>query len=239
MKRIIITEEQYKRNFINEADKGIFNPYELDRMQNYTDRYEYCYEYLGEPIGEGSSRVVFQIDDERVIKLSNNEDLDDIGVEQNKLEWQIIQDKRDVDLFPKGFYASKKYTWIIVEYVIPIYMNGENEDEQEKLFLQGCGVPFNEYLSFINAISTLQKNDEEDDITYDDDYYSYYEDIVNKLAKKYPFLNRISSYMNYYNVNNGDLSRIEHYGLVKRNGKIILVLLDFGLNNDIWEEFYS
>ena len=236
MKKIIITEKQYKF-LIGEAAMDGFNPYDITRQYNIGDKYEYCCKYLGEPIGEGSSRSVFQIDDDRVLKLSID---DPNGKRQNKLEWDVIAGKRQSDLFPKGFYAAKNYSWIIVEYVIPLLTDGEDEESAKKSFLKLSGVPFDTFCDFAEFVTILQKNDsDDDDIEYDDEYYSYYEEKVDMLKKQYPYLNKMADYMNYYHITEGDLTKLEHYGMVNRDGKTLLVLLDFGLNYDIWKEFYS
>jgi hypothetical protein len=37
----------------------------------------------------------------------------------------------------------------------------------------------------------------------------------------------------------GDLMRLNSYGIVNRNGEDIIVIIDFGLTNDIYNEYYK
>ncbi len=37
----------------------------------------------------------------------------------------------------------------------------------------------------------------------------------------------------------GDLSRANSFGIVKRDGKDIIVIIDFGLTNSIYSEYYK
>jgi hypothetical protein len=37
----------------------------------------------------------------------------------------------------------------------------------------------------------------------------------------------------------GDLMRLNSYGIVNRNGEDIIVIIDFGLTHDIYDEYYK
>lgn len=67
MKVIFINESQKKRLF--EAYDGEFSFSELDRL-NLNGMYDYCLKHLGEPCGSGSSRLVFMLSDNIVLKLA-------------------------------------------------------------------------------------------------------------------------------------------------------------------------
>lgn len=70
MSNIVITESQYKRLF--EAAMDGFSLEQLSNIRSFRDRLAYCKQMLGPSIGKGSSRIVFQIDDEKVLKLAMN-----------------------------------------------------------------------------------------------------------------------------------------------------------------------
>ena len=44
---------------------------------------------------------------------------------------------------------------------------------------------------------------------------------------------------NYQLTTWGDLTRISSYGIVKRNGQEELVIIDFGLTEDVYNNFYG
>lgn len=58
----------------------------LTSLSSYKKRIAYCKQMLGQPIGNGSSRIVFQISDERVLKVAKNQK----GIAQNEAKWIYI-----------------------------------------------------------------------------------------------------------------------------------------------------
>ena len=57
----------------------------LDEIRSFRGRFKYCTEHLWNAIGKGSSRAVFQIDDEKILKLAINNK----GIMQNTAEGQL------------------------------------------------------------------------------------------------------------------------------------------------------
>jgi hypothetical protein len=52
-------------------------------------------------------------------------------------------------------------------------------------------------------------------------------------------LNSFYSYMTDYRVPIGDMIRIQNYGMTNRSGQPQIVLLDSGLNDDVWNNHYK
>ena len=77
---IILNSSQIKQ--LNEAMDNTFSFDELSSIKALSKRVLYCKQHLGNPIGNGSSRMVFQIDDEKVLKLAKNRK----GLAQNNVE---------------------------------------------------------------------------------------------------------------------------------------------------------
>ena len=82
MKIININESQKKRLF--EAYDGKFSFSELDKQEDLGNMDYYCYKHLGNSFAQGSSRVVYMLSDNFVLKLAYNK----AGIEQNKLEFE-------------------------------------------------------------------------------------------------------------------------------------------------------
>ena len=61
-------------------------------------------------IGSGSSRDVFEMNNEYVIKVARN----NAGIEQNKTEYKISNNKK-YDVFANVVYASNNYKFIIMK----------------------------------------------------------------------------------------------------------------------------
>ena len=80
MKKIIINENQIKQ--LKEAINYGFSFERLKQISSFNGKMRFCKEFLGDSIGRGSSRLVFQIDDEWVLKLAMNSK----GIAQNEEE---------------------------------------------------------------------------------------------------------------------------------------------------------
>lgn len=91
--------------YLKESIQEGFSFEELDSL-NEGDKLRYCIEYLGQPLGNGSSRVVFEIDDVQVLKLAHDENfMYDIGQEQNKEEY-LISRKVNSPLLTRVLYHA-------------------------------------------------------------------------------------------------------------------------------------
>ena len=69
-KKIYLTEEQF--NYLKEmAYPTSFNMEEFKSIRSFADRVKYCEQRL-KKLGAGSSRRVYQIDNEKCLKLAKN-----------------------------------------------------------------------------------------------------------------------------------------------------------------------
>ncbi|MBR4624207.1 MAG: nucleotidyltransferase domain-containing protein [Alphaproteobacteria bacterium] len=57
---------------LNEAAMPGFNLQTLSSIKSFAGRLKYCKQMLGPSFGSGSSRIIFEIDDEKVLKLAKN-----------------------------------------------------------------------------------------------------------------------------------------------------------------------
>jgi len=68
----------------------------------------------------------------------------------------------------------------------------------------------------------------------DEGYYDeVYEDIINSSE----WLSQFRDFVMYTGMS--DLCQVGNFGMVNRNGKPTLVILDSGLNLDIWDKYYA
>lgn len=219
----------YVRNLIHEAMEAGFSVQELNQAlindlqvvrgrSKYKDKiryflkdgFKYCVKMLGEPIGDGSSRAVFQIDDTRVLKLATNMK----GIAQNKAEVMVYNQATDKTFMPIIYNDSdmENYFYVISEYVLP----AEYED-----FKKVIGIPFYLLESFIsnNKLESAMKK---------------YED-VPKVHELLQYLITMSN----MGVDIFDWTVISNWGLAKRNGKAALVTLDNGFTQSVANNFYG
>lgn len=219
----------YVRNLIREAMEAGFSVQDLNNAltndiqgvkdsSDYKDKinyffengYKYCVKMLGEPIGNGSARFVFQIDDTRVLKLATNMK----GVAQNKSEVMVYQQAPNKTFMPIVYNDSdmEDYFYVISEYVLPA---------EEKDFETVLGVPF---YTLVEIFSNYYRGDE----------IKKYEEYLPKIRHLLQYFTEMSK----IGVNTHDWFNLENWGLTKRNGKAIMVTLDNGLTNNVANNFY-
>ena len=192
---------------IQEAMKSSFS-FEYLSSLDPEEAFEYCTKELGENVGEGSSRAVFQIDDVQVLKLALNEK----GIAQNRVEASTKEMKSP--LFPYILYVDDNNKWLVTEYVLP----AEGKDFEHCLGF-GCGHFF---YHVIESIKDLKYNGGLS--AYEDEFVPYFGDSE--------FYRLLAKYILDYDIPIGDIQRIENWGVTKRNGKDTLVILDPGWNKE-------
>lgn len=219
-KRIYITESQARK--ILEARKDGFR---LDGLLNQTfaAKIRYCKEWLGQPIGNGSSRTVFQMDDYSVLKLAKNAK----GITQNEDEYRVGTDNY-LSIFPKILNGTDEtnFSWIISEFVIPAKV---------KDFKEVLNMDFEDVKYFCLYVQLSSRGD------YGKSYGKKIQEIYSKYEENEDatyLLNNLYElcYGYYYSI--GDAMRIANWGMCMRDGYPEMVLLDSGLSNDTYEKYY-
>lgn len=223
--KIIITEKQenaIKRFIVNEAMSDEFSFDTLKSLKTFRDRKNYCDKYLGFNVGSGSSRLVYQLDDEKVLKLAKNEK----GIAQNEEEYSFGQDNF-VDVTPHIFNEMcdlVNFTFIVSEYVLPA---------KEKDFMELYGIDFYTFISVINTVGVWygRKRNLAAQVLSDDE--------MEYLQDENPDIKEFVDYVSNYNPPIGDMLRLANYGMVMREGSPQIVLLDSGLSDEIYNKYYK
>ena len=223
--KIIITEKQesaIKRFIVNEAMSDEFSFDTLKSLKTFRDRKNYCDKYLGFNVGSGSSRLVYQLDDEKVLKLAKNEK----GIAQNEQEYSFGQEKF-VDVTPHIFNEMcdiVNFTFIVSEYVLPA---------KEKDFIELYGINFNTFISVINTVSVWygRKRSLGTKVLSDEE--------MEYLQEENPDIKEFVDYVSNYQPPIGDMLRLANYGMVMREGSPQIVLLDSGLSDEIYNKYYK
>lgn len=211
---VYITEKQL--HLLKEAASESFSLNELSNIKSFKDRYKYCIQQLGPTQGRGSSRVVFQIDDNKVLKLALNEK----GIAQNQAEDDRYL--QSIGVSPKIFDNDSNYKWLVSEYVLP----AKKQD-----FKECVGISFEDFCGFIQA--SFRNRWGKKTYGYVLDEYDYI-----SLCEYNETCNVFDDYIGNYDPPMGDLLRIVNYGMVKRGSSTDIVLLDSGLTHEIWNNYY-
>lgn len=260
--KIILTESQERllyKHILNEYMQNGFNlktlynmnPFDEEDGFYYPQRLrDYCVKYIGEPMNDGSSREVFDLNDNRVLKLAHNK----TGIEQNKVEYDIWSDSKS-PLLPSILAHSREFAWIITEQVIPC-----NKSDFEKIL----GIPYDyAYLRYQKEDDKLERKQYKNynnkklpsnkEICYDgflvflsdflDGVYIDYDDDdgVNQyylnLLKQDGWFKELYKLIKKYHLEPLDID-LRNLGIALRNGIPTIVILDSGLNNEVCDKYY-
>jgi hypothetical protein len=223
MRTICITESQYKSLLLNEAQDDVFSLEELSAIKSFRGRYNYCVQHIGNHVGKGSSRATFQLSDEKVLKLAINEK----GIAQNSQEGQKDYYLEQLDVIPKLFETDDDYKWIISEYVLPAKAQdfkvclGVDENTFYRFIItdwvERCGTARDKQIQEYNMLSKGK-----------------YEELLEN-ENLIPWDDYIGNYRPSY----GDMVARRNYGMTMRNGYPTIVLLDSGLTDEIWNQYYN
>ena len=222
--KIKISENQYK--ILTEAMMPGFRVDYLRSCGSFQKRVRYCMDMLGKHIGNGTSRMVFQIDDETCLKLAKN----NVGIQQNLREIELGNEPY-FSCFPKVFNGTDENNglWIVSEFVLPLVKKG-------KEFEDILGIPFEEVQRFIvTCIRCGRRGYDREAEKMRHDMYAAYEQ-NSEVTQLFNDL-----YELYYSYEHSirDLQDYNNWGLTMRDGYPTLVILDAGLSDEVDRKYYS
>ena len=201
-----------------------FNMETFKSLPTFAQRVKYCREKLGQQLGAGTSRRVYPIDDEKVLKLAFNKK----GVAQNEAECDWFLQK--IGLCAKVYDYDENYLWIEMQ---------KARKAKKSDFKRLCGISYEmmcAYVQYVHSLYSSPKYSQYRDRSYD----SEIEQITNSDEYEYSLFYKIYEYMaNFQLEAYGDLMRLSSWGVVIEDGQEELVLIDYGLNNDVAREFYG
>lgn len=195
-----------------------FNLDEFKNLWSYSKKLKYAEEHLGKPLGTGSSRVVYRVDKDKVLKLAKNQK----GLAQNEAEIDWANDSYFDNLLANIFdYDEEKHLWVEMELAI----RAKKGD-----FKRLWGIDLEElyvYLdNFYNQNNGRRARFHQDEVTKD--RLDNNENVANVL-----------DFMMNSDSQPGDLCKANSWGIVTREGYETLVLIDFGLTSDVYDNYYS
>lgn len=261
MKIIKINESQSKRLF--EAYKEGFSFDELTMIadsafadeDNSVPQMAYCRKWLGQPTSMGSSRCVFTLSDNIILKLAYG-GYYKAGIDQNRAEYELYE-KTKSPLLPIIYDCDKNFTYLVCENVIPAV-----EEDFEKIL----GIPFyNEYkqhslpkknpysmnggdakVGYNKYFTNLKQYGARSIVTiysimaYMEANYVLHEEYFDKDIElaiiRSKWLTELRNLIKQTEI--GDFCKFDNFGMVNRNGTPTLVILDSGMNMDVWKKHY-
>lgn len=202
---------------IGEAYPTNFNMDEFKKLNSFNKRIKYCQDNL-QRISSGSSRIVYKVDDEKVLKLAKNEK----GLAQNEIEIEYGQYYDLEGTVAKIFEFHPDNLWVEMELA---------RKATKPNFQQITGLPFDEFARGVHNYGIESGNNRGFKYNVDKEF-------MEKMWEN-EFSYDILSFIGNYGLPSGDLERISSYGVVNRNGSDSVVLIDYGLTHDVYQSYYS
>lgn len=204
---------------INEEYQISFNIEEFKKLTSFQKRIDYCKTHL-QRLAAGSSRMVFKIDNEKVLKLAINKK----GIAQNEEEIRKSDDYLLSNIVANVFEYDDNNLWLEMELAQKL---------NENLFKQITGFKFVDFTSaLINVYNTTVHSSKRINGSAIDP------DILDQMWESdeiMPFFDYIGSYSD---VQVGDLLKMNSYGVVKRESQDTIVLIDYGLSEEVFDTHY-
>jgi hypothetical protein len=200
----------FKNYYLKENVEG-FDLDFLGTLKTYNQRLVYCRSKL-KKLGSGSSREVFEIDSDWVIKVAKNEK----GIGQNEIEsdYGVVS---MYDFLPKIKEDDGEERFVIVERCEKI-----NAKEFEKLTKIDFKF-FCQFLSYYNLIEVQHKN------------VKFPENIDKELNDEDSFIFQIRDFLGTTDSLPGDFEKLSSFG--KRDNKIKVI--DWGFTRRVQKTYYS
>lgn len=188
-----------------------FSMDEFKKIRSFNGRIRYCEEHL-DRISSGSGRVVYKIDNHKVLKLAKNEK----GVAQNGAEYQIGK-YDEFSIVAKIYDSDENLTFIEMELAKKVSLSD---------FKRIVGFNPNQVHDYVH--NTVIKPD-----TY------VIEPEIEDAMDNNEWIVELCDMIGSTQSLPGDLGRLSTYGIVNRGYGDEIVLIDFGLTKSVYTKYYK
>lgn len=214
--KIIITESQLKNIIQKELEEDYpinWNVEEFKKLKSFNKRIQYCEEKLTR-ISSGSSRIVYKIDESKVLKLAKNQK----GIAQNEAEINFSNDYMWDGITAEIFNDDENSLWVEMELARKV---------TPTIWMNIVGMSLNDMMDCVRFVEG-QKS-------------SYSKNIPPMLDEAYEneFTSRILDLIANYDIPSGDFGKYSTYGVVNRKGEDDIVIIDYGLTTDVYNTHYK
>jgi hypothetical protein len=191
---------------------------EFKKLTSFSQRVQYCQDRL-QRISSGSARIVYKIDDTKVLKLAKNKK----GLAQNQTEIDFSNDYMWDGIVAEIIESDENALWVEMELARKV---------TPKIFQEVTGVEFDNFCDAIRYYDHQHNGGSTRSLSYPkpDNYDDLWE---NEFC--YEMLNIIGS----YDLPVGDLCRLSTYGVVNREDNRAIVMIDYGLTKSVYDSYYK
>jgi hypothetical protein len=201
---------------MDEEYPSTFDMEHFKTLSKFAERVRYCDQHL-KKISSGSARIVYLVDDTMVLKLAKNKK----GLAQCATEIQWGQDNYFGEILARTIMYHPDDLWVEMELARKVKKSDFQRLED---------INFDEFGKYLKNFE-LENNGKKP-------FYGI-TDAHKEILNENQFTQSICEFMLNTDSPAGDLMRLNSYGLVTRNGEEIIVIIDFGLTNDIYNEYYK
>ena len=206
-------------SYLQEDYPSNFDLEEFSKLNSFNKRIQYCQERL-KRISSGSSRIVYMVDDTKVLKIARNKK----GLAQNEIEIDYSNYYDLKDITAQVFAYDQNNLWVEMELAKKV---------TPAIFERVVGFTFADYCA------GLRKHHDDINPKRGSWFSSDVSKEVYEAMWEDEFTYEMLSFIGGYDIPVGDLCKLNTYGLVKRNGEDTIVMIDYGLNNDVWQDYYK
>lgn len=217
---------QLLREYISEMlqekirNKSSFNTNQLKTLESPADVLAYAQGAL-EPLGQGTSRITFLLNSGKVLKIARPDRFAK-GKAQNTTEAKLAQNPTLKPILTRVYDSDPEGKWLISELVRPI-----TEEEFKKTY----GLAAKTIFPFIVNIAQANSTAEEWAANPNKRKWSRF---LTPAAKE--LMNTCIPIFKNSDLELGDVEAASHWG---RTGDSRLVLLDYGLTSEVWNQHYA
>lgn len=216
------------------------------KIKTYFGKYAYALKTL-RAISRGTSRATFLLPNgQYVLKMVYPKEIASRKTEKFIIPVEIggnygfAQNKEEVEAYKNckelrdlGFLAEIKerapdYSWIIMEAVEPLELNGKQNTQAIQIFEQHAKMPFDKFETvFENTMSFLKNHKNLSEKEFENELY--------KIAQNNEFIIKLALAAYKCNLMPGDIARHDSWGISKKNN--MPKLLDYGLTKTSHEQY--
>lgn len=201
-----------------------FNINQLKDQTSFAAKVRYLRSHGLDKLGAGSSRAAFIADNDTVIKIAKNKK----GLAQNKVEAELSANVSPDAPIAKVKDSDPDHVWIESE---------RARKAKPTDFRNIIGFNMEDIMKTLTEKLDQLKSDDSQHIKRN---WRYLRDrILFKQISETDFISDLLEIIHHHNLSMGDIERISSWGVVNRNGIHYLVLVDYGLDRNVFQTHYK
>jgi hypothetical protein len=192
-----------------------FSFQQLEDIVSYAGKLRYAETHL-QKLASGSARVVYKVDDAKVLKMAKNKK----GLAQNSVEAQGYL--QNYDIVAQVFETDYDDYWIEMEYARKV---------SKADFKRIAGISIEELGTYLRYMR-FEMNPRRGFMGF------HIEPEVKRRMEDSEFVDDLMHFVNDNDMETGDMGRLSTWGKVLRDGEERIVLIDYGLTNSVYKDYY-